>query len=65
MHEGHLRSQTLSAVVHTECGHCHTPLQIELDSDLNLQLDLQAPEPFVYSPLLDIQKLEPSIIEGF
>jgi len=63
--QGQLRSENLSFVIQTECGHCHRPLQIEIDSELNYHVGEGAVEPLVYSPLLDVQKLEPSIIDGF
>lgn len=63
--QGQLSGERVSCVVETECGHCHQPIQIEIDSELEYRLQKGAPEPMVYSPLLDIQKLEPSIIDGF
>jgi hypothetical protein len=64
--QGQLRGEKLSFVIETECGHCHQPFEIEIDSELNYKVSRQEGiEPFVYSPLLDIQKLDPSIIDGF
>jgi hypothetical protein len=63
--QGQLRGETLSFVIETECGHCHQPFQIEIDSELHYRVEKEALEPLVYSPLLDVQKLEPSIIDGF
>ncbi len=63
--QGQLRGEKLSFVIQTECGHCHQPFQIEIDSELNYRAGEGATEPLVYSPLLDVQKLEPSIIDGF
>jgi hypothetical protein len=40
-------------------------MEIEIDSELRYRVLTDATEPFIYSPLLDIQKLEPSIIDGF
>jgi len=40
-------------------------MEIEIDSELKYRVLNEAAEPMVYSPLLEIQKLEPSIIDGF
>jgi hypothetical protein len=63
--QGQLRGEKLSCVIETECGHCHRPLRIEIDSELDYQVPPGMGKPLIYSPLLDIQKLEPSIIDGF
>jgi hypothetical protein len=63
--QGQLRGENLSVVIQTECGHCHQPLQMEIDSELQYRVEKGAAEPMIYSPQLDIQKLEPSIIDGF
>ena len=64
--QGQLRGEALSFVIQTECGHCHLPLHIEIDSELQYHvLDVGA-EPLIYLPLVDLQGLdEPSIIDGF
>jgi hypothetical protein len=63
--QGQLRGETLSFSIQSECGHCHQPLQVEIDSELKVRGEPGALEPMIYSPLLDIQKLEPSIIDGY
>lgn len=64
--QGHLRGEPLSFTIETECGHCHEPIQIEIDSQLKYQVLEGGPEPLVYVPALDVQKLdEPSIIDSF
>ena len=63
--QGQLRGENLSFVIQTECGHCHQALQIEIDSELKYRVAEGVAEPVVYSPLLDTQELEPSIIDGF
>jgi hypothetical protein len=63
--QGQLRGENLSFVIQTECGHCHQPLQVEIDSELKYRVEKGAVEPLIYSPQLDIQTLEPSIIDGF
>jgi len=63
--QGQLRGEKLSCIIETECGHCHQPIQIRVDSELEHSVEKGAREPLVYAPLMDIQKLEPSIIDGF
>jgi hypothetical protein len=64
--QGQLRGEKLSFTIESECGHCHRPLHIEIDSDLNYRVVEADAEPVIYAPLLDAQKLqEPSIIDAF
>ncbi len=64
--QGRLRNENLSFVIQTECGHCHQPLQIEMDSKLKFHLSTSGAEPVIYSPLVDFGSLEdPSIIDAF
>ena len=63
--QGQLRGEYLSFVIQTECGHCHRPIRIEIDSELKYRVVEGPAELLIYSPLLDVQKLEPSIIDGF
>jgi hypothetical protein len=64
--QGHLRGEPLSCVIETECGHCHAPMQIELDSKLAYRVAVGDAEPLVYVPLVNLAKLEePSIIDRF
>ena len=56
----------MSFTIKTECGHCHEPIQIEIDSELNYRVIGSRAEPLVYVPKVDISKLEePSIIDSF
>jgi len=64
--QGRLRGEKLSFAVESECGHCHQPLHLEIDSDLNFRVAEAGAEPLVYAPMVDFQKLdEPSIIDSF
>ena len=55
----------MSFIIKTECGHCYEPIQIEIDSELQFRVLERGAEPLVYVPMVDVQKLEPSIIDGF
>jgi hypothetical protein len=64
--QGHLRGESLSAVVETACAHCQRPLHIELDSELSYRVVEEGAAPLVHVPLVDVHELEdPSIIDGF
>jgi hypothetical protein len=63
--QGQLRKEHLTFTILTECGHCQQPMQIEIDSELNYRVLDAGAQPLVYSPLLDVNQLEPSIIDGF
>jgi hypothetical protein len=64
--QGQLRSEHLSFIIETECGHCHQPLQIEIDSQLKYRVLESEAEPLVYVPMVNLQQLdEPSIIDSF
>lgn len=64
--QGQLRGEKLSFTIESECGHCHLPLHIEIDSDLNYRVAEADAKPVIYAPLVDLQKLqEPSIIGAF
>jgi hypothetical protein len=53
-------------VIETECGHCHRPLHMELDSELNCGVQEEGAQPLVYAPMVDFDELEdPSIIDAF
>jgi hypothetical protein len=56
----------VSCVIKTECGHCHQPFHIEIDSELEYRVVEKAAQPLVHVPLVDIPNLdEPSIIDSF
>jgi hypothetical protein len=64
--QGQLRKEKLSFQIETECAHCHTPLNIEMDSDLNYQVLEKGAKPVVFAPMVDFGRLEdPSIIDAF
>ena len=64
--QGRLRGETLSFTIATECGHCHRPLHLEINTELEYRVLEEGAEPLVYVPFVDFQKLdEPSIIDSF
>ena len=64
--QGYLRDEPLSFVIETECAHCHEPIHIELDSNLNYRILTDGADPLVHVPMVNISELEdPSIIDGF
>jgi hypothetical protein len=64
--QGQISGERASAVIETECGHCHQPLHVEIDSELEFRVVEEGAEPLVYVPLLDVRSLdEPSIIDSF
>jgi hypothetical protein len=64
--QGHLRDERLTFCIETECAHCHQPITIEIDSELQFRVLEGGPAPLVYVPMVDVHKLEePSIIDSF
>ena len=64
--QGHLRDETLTFEVDTECAHCGQALHLKFDSDLNYQLTEEDADPLVFAPSVDFDELEdPSIIDAF
>jgi uncharacterized metal-binding protein YceD (DUF177 family) len=64
--QGQLRKEQLSFTITTECAHCHQPLHIEIDSELNYRVVEADAQPLVYAPMVNFGKLaDPSIIDAF
>ena len=64
--QGQLREETLSFLIETECGHCHRPLHIEIDSALRYSVQEEDAVPVLSAPLIDLRRLdEPNIIDSF
>jgi hypothetical protein len=63
--QGHLRNESISITIETECAHCSRPIQLELDSESNYRV-VEGADPLVFVPLVDFEDLEdPSIIDAF
>ena len=64
--QGQLRREKLQVNIETECGHCHAPLHLEVDSDLNYRVQQVESAPMLFVPIVDMKKLDdPSIIDAF
>ena len=63
--QGQLLNKNLTFTLQTECAHCQQPIQIEIGSELDYRVLTEGAQPLVYTPLLDVNQLEPSIIDGF
>jgi len=63
--QGHLRNESISITIETECAHCSRPIQLELDSESNFRV-VKGSDPLVFVPLVDFEEIEdPSIIDTF
>ena len=63
--QGHLRNESISITIRTECAHCSRSIQIEFSSELDHRV-LEGTDPLVFVPLVDFEKLkDPSIIDAF
>jgi hypothetical protein len=63
--QGCLRKERLSVQVSSHCAHCSEPLDLTIDSDLNVNIHKDT-EPLVFIPDVNFFELEhPSIIEAF
>ncbi len=64
--QGRLRGEHLSATIQTECAHCHQPLRLEVDSEMNYQVKEVGAAPVLFVPMVNFEKLnKPSIIDDF
>jgi hypothetical protein len=64
--QGRLQNEKLTITVCTECAHCKTPMEMTIDSDLNISVKDRENRPMVFVPDVDLLKLkEESIINAF
>ena len=60
--QGHLRGESLTILLKTECAHCDRPIRLRIDSDLGYALLSEGAAPIVFVPMVDFSKLDdPSI----
>ena len=63
--QGHLRNESITITIETECAHGSRPIQLELDSESNHRV-VEGTDPLVFVPHVDFQKLrDQSIIDAF
>ena len=64
--QGRLRNEHLTVTVRTECAHCKTPMEMTIDSDLDITVKDSDSKPMVFIPDVDLLNLkEESIINAF
>jgi hypothetical protein len=64
--QGKLRNEYLKVQIETECAHCSSPMEIEIDSNLRYKTNDESCEPVVFVPDVDFFNLEDdSIIDPF
>jgi hypothetical protein len=64
--QGKLRNEYLNVHVETECAHCSTPMEIEIDSNLRYKTNDEGCEPIIFVPDVDLFTIkDDSIIDSF
>jgi len=64
--QGQIRHEQLTVSIETECGHCHAPLHLELDSELNFRVQETDAAPLLFIPRMNLRQLDDtSIIDAF
>ncbi len=64
--QGHLRNESITVTITTECAHCARPMKIEIDSGMRCHVIAGGDEPLAFVPHVDFEKLkDPSIIDAF
>ena len=64
--QGRLRDEHLQTKVVTECAQTGQTIEMEIDSELNINILRGGPDPIVFSPPLDLPNWrDPSIIDNF
>lgn len=64
--QGRLRNEQLLVTVRSSCAHCKTPMEMTIDSDLNITVKDSESRPMVFVPDVDLLNLkEVSIINEF
>ena len=71
--QGHLRNESISISIETECAHCYRSIRIEVDSAMDSEPDsglsyrvVEGADPLLFVPHVNFEKLkDPSIIDAF
>jgi hypothetical protein len=62
--KGQLDRDNATAVIATSCGHCGESISISTDGCTYADASGDA-RPLVFTPIVDLRKLKPNIIDGF
>jgi len=64
--QGYLRNEPVTVTFRTACTHCARSLEIEVDSTLAYQVNVDGTPPLVFVPLVNFATLKArSIIDDF
>jgi hypothetical protein len=64
--QGRLRNTALTITINTECAHCGRPMEIEVDSEINVRVKDQGCDPIAFVPDVNLFPLkDKSIINAF
>jgi hypothetical protein len=64
--QGRLRKTALTITVNTECAHCGRPMELEIDSEINLRVKEKGCSPAAFLPDVNVLTLkDKSIINAF
>jgi hypothetical protein len=64
--QGQLRQENLSAQIDTHCHHCDRPIQLNISSELEIEVVGPGSDPIITLPMVNIDRLnDPSIIVAF
>jgi len=64
--QGKLRNEYLNVKIETECAHCSSPMEIEIDSNLNYKANDERCEPVIFVPDINLFNIkDDSIIDSF
>jgi hypothetical protein len=64
--QGKLQNKYLNVQVVTECAHCSSPMEMEIDSNLHYKTNNERCEPVIFVPDIDLFGIkDDSIIDSF
>jgi hypothetical protein len=64
--QGKLRNEYLKVKLETECAHCSSPMEIEIDSNLRYKVNDERCDPVIFVPDINLFNInDDSIIDAF
>jgi hypothetical protein len=64
--QGRLRNESLSVTIDTVCAHCHHPIEIKIDGEMNCEVAQETANPLIFYPQIDWESFSaPNIIPDF